>query len=340
MSELNTASTGLDKVKHTLVENKKASLIVGACAIAVLGGGWAYASHKATAIARDLIDGFLIRHHLADTVSYGGLSASPFGSVSLSDVKIKPDPNVVVTIKSVDVSDVDVANDIPRAFNITIDDANIPLLAIARGTRDRGYAKAIGYGFGELHTSGKVAFHYSTDTRRMTFKSSIDVRDAGSWDMSLALDDVSPGLFQATSALSNAAANNNSLAALFEGSLTGLQVSLSQISLAEASMSIDTSKISKRLKEIPDTDIPTDDDAALHGAFKVDETKLVEQGMAPSAAHALGSKLQSFANQGGRLKIASNLDRPVPLFRDGNLFMPAFSNLVEFLTVTKSTFSN
>jgi hypothetical protein len=81
--------------------------VAGAAALAVAAGaGWIYAASRASELAKSAIDGFLLDTRLAGQVTYGGVSASPFGRVTIERVAIAGGPDFpAVAIRSIRLSD-------------------------------------------------------------------------------------------------------------------------------------------------------------------------------------------------------------------------------------------
>ncbi len=68
--------------------------------------------------------------------------------------------------------------------------------------------------------------------------------------------------------------------------------------------------------------------------FPMAETELVRAGILPSKAKTSLEALNGWIANGGKLRIESNVTKPVPLFRPSAGFLPfapAFGSLPEFL---------
>lgn len=313
-------------------------LIAAGVALIILGGGWMYAKHQATVIAKDRIDGFLIRNNLTAQVSYQDLSASPFGSATLSGVKLASPSGSAVSIGSLEISDVEMKGDQLRAVRISAEKAEVPLLAMARQQRnpDKVLREAIGLGYTSLTGSVDALLRYDEQKAAIDFETSGEIRDLGTWTAKLRVANLDAATINTLYALSNNAAQLGGLALLSVMGQAG--EALTRLSLAEADVAIDNSGLFKRANEITDHDMPSEGAAEVSSAF--DERELVRAGIAPSEAAITRNTVENWLRKGGSLRVASNLGQPLPLFRGGNIFAPSFDSLPGFLVATKSRISN
>lgn len=313
-------------------------LIGAGAAMVVLVGGWFLAKQQAASTARDRIDGFLIRNNLRDTVSYDGLSASPFGSVKLSGVKLKLSPAATVAVDSLALSGIEMKNDQLRGLDVEADGIDVPLLAMTRADRHRDGQSAELIGLGYINLTGKISLsmHYDDQKQTIAFETAGDVKDAGAWKLKLGLGGVDSRAVAALSGLNASAAQANPLALLGMAG-QGLQY-LGSLTLSVAEISVDNSGLTKRQAQLPDQPLPPEGPAPVGKSFN--ETELVHAGMAPSEAQAARQAVDTWLAKGGTLKLASNLSQPMPLFIGGNLFTPAIDGVPRYLAATKSRISN
>lgn len=320
----------------------KTKLLATAAAILLLigGGGWAFARHKATAIARDQVDAYIIRYNLGSKVTYEDLSASPFGSATLSGVRLMLSPTAIITIASLDVSDIEIKSGQIHAISISAHGTQLPLLAIARsGDNNSNMTRnLVGMGYAIMNGDIGASVRYDDQRGTLTFESTGNVQDAGAWKARLSLAKVDPRAMNTLYSLPDAINEKNGLVALMVAR-EGIQ-GLNSLAIEEADISLDNSGIHERDQQVMDKDLPpdtTDDDA---GDAAKDEISMVKAGMTPSEAHATREALGTWMSKGGTLKIATNLSQPLPLFRDGNLLTPAFKDPIEFLAETGAHTSN
>lgn len=317
----------------------KNKVLIGAgAALVVVVGGWFLVKQQAAAAARDRIDGFLIRNNLRETVSYDGLSASPFGSVTLSGVKVKLSPAATVSVDSLALSGLEMKNDQLRGLDLEADGIDVPLLAMTRADRHRDGQSVELIGLGYTNLTGKLSLsaHYDDQKQTIAVETAGDVKDAGAWKLKLGLGGVDPRAVTALSGLNASAAQANPLALLGMAG-QGLQY-LGSLTLSVAEISVDNAGLTKRQAQIPDQPLPVEGAAPVGKSF--DETELVRAGMAPSEAVAARQAVDTWLAKGGTLKLASNLSQPLPLFVGGNLFAPTFDDVPGYLAVTKSRISN
>lgn len=301
-------------------------------AVIVVGGGLLFAQHKASSTAKDQIDAFLIRTNLTEAVSYQDISASLFGSATLRGVTIKS-PDGSVAIDKVTISDVETKADRLRGIRIELAGANLPLLDMARRERqpDAATVEAIGLGYQTVVADLSVAFRYRDDKSELTLETAGTAQDAGAWTAKLRLAGIDPATMDMVADLP-AKMKDQGDAALF-GVMAQAGQSLGRLALAELDLGIDNSGQAKREREIPDVALPEDKPAL---AADIDEKDLVKAGLTPSDAAALHKTVQDWVQKGGKLRMASHLEQPLPLFRNGNIMQPAITSFGGFLVATKS----
>jgi hypothetical protein len=327
--------------EHINVATKQTKIIAGAAIVILVGGGWLFAKHQATSIAQDRIDGWIIRHDLRGKVAYDDLSASPFGSATLTGVKVKVSPTITIGVASLDVSDLEMKYDQLRSVNIAARGMQVPLLAIAREqplAAGGGLREAVGMGYTTLTGDLSVALRYEDTKGTISFETTADFEDAGSWKVNVSLGGIDPSGIDALNGIASASAQTNGMDILAAAG-QGVR-SLASLNLTEADVSIDTSGVHRRELEVTNHDVPPDGATSDIRGVIVDEMALVKAGMAPSEASEARTAVDSWFKKGGSLRIVTNLSQPLPLFRNGNFFTPAFDSLAGYLTATKSRISN
>ncbi|MBF0325552.1 MAG: hypothetical protein HQL42_10815 [Alphaproteobacteria bacterium] len=318
-----------------MAATKNKTLIVAGLVMIVAGGGWMIAKSKATAQAKDAIDGFLIRTKLAAEVRYRDLSASPFGSATLSGVTLGASSPTPVVVGSIDISDIEMKGDQLRAIRIVAKDAEIPLLSIARQQHrpDDMMKTAIGLGYSRVTATLETAIRFDESKGALAVDSSGKVADGGSWDARVRLAGIDAKAVDALYGLANGGKALGGAAVL--GLIGSLGDNLTRLSLVEMKVGVDNSGWFKRANTITDLDMPPD--GANGPAF--DEAELIRAGMAPSEAQAARRSVETWLKSGGGLNVATNLGQPLPLFR-GSVFAPSFTDLPAFLAMTKSRIGN
>ena len=323
-----------------MTKQKKIAAAASAAFILLVGGGWQFAKHQATNIAQDNIDGFIIRHDLRGKIAYDDLSASPFGSVTLSGVKLKLSPTNSVSIAALDISNVEMKYDQLRSVTLAARGTEIPLLAIAREQRgvDAGLRTMIGMGYTTLKGDLGLSVRYEDMKGILSVETSGNFTDFGAWAAKISLGGIDPNSVSTLYNMANVPAETNPFAILAAAG-QGLQ-GLASVSLAQAEVSIDSSGFYKRDSEVIGYDLPPEGAAAQGPESIVDEMELVKAGMAPSEASTTRAAVDSWVRKGGSLKIKTNLAQPLALFRNANFLMPAFSSPAGYLAATKSSISN
>lgn len=326
--------------RQAVIAANRKKLTIGLAAFAVvLGGGWMFAKHQANTIAKDRIDGFLIRYNLKGTVAYDDVSGSPFGSATLSGVRVTTSPSTTIKAGSLTISDIEMKGDMIQSLSVAAKSVEVPLLAMARDSRrDATLHDAIGLGYTTLTGNVDVSARFDDQKSVLSFDTSGEARDAGSWKLKLKLGGLNSGTLNALYGMSQATGGDAGLGLLAVAGM-GFQA-LGQLTLAEASLTVDNSGYFKRSQDIPSADIPVGEGASAARALAVDETELVRGGMSPSEAQATREAVEGWMKKGGTLRIESNLTQPVALFKRGSLFSPTFDSLAEYLMLTKSKISN
>jgi len=322
---------------HAYKKKAGIGLVVGAV---VLGGGFAFAKHQATLVAKDQIDGFLIRNKLQSSVTYDGLSASPFGSVTLSGITFKgPQSRSTFKIETLNVSGVEMKGGMVQGITASAKSFELPLLDFARDNpRDSTYFEALGLGYTTITGNLNIEAHFDDQRQTLSLETSGDIKDSGSLKATLKLGGISPALMTQLNTLSQAVQSNNPFAVLGTG-IDGM-MTITQMTLSQASITVDNSGLFKRQQEVTNADIPPDETATPQADQSINETELVKAGMLPSEAKATHEAVSSWLKNGGTIRIETNLAQPISLFRGGSWFAPAFDSPAGYLVATKSKISN
>lgn len=336
-----------EKRKAAIAANGRRVAIGVAAMVVLIGGGWAFAKHQATAIAKDRIDGFLIRYNLRTNLTYDDISASPFGSATLSGVAAKDfRGNTVVKIGSLDISDIEMKGDIPQGLNLSAKSVEVPFLALSKGEYpDPVTANLVGMGYTTLRGDVSLAGRINDKENTFSVETKGDVRDLGSWKVKLTLGGVSTAPLSASFGMGSPQTDQSDPLATLGTALTGLSALAQQITLVEAALTVDDSGYFKRNREIADADLPPDDAARPVPilSMPVDESALVRAGISPSEAKADREAMESWITKGGVIRIESNLDHPAPLFTNRNFLggpSLAFDSPAAFFAAAKMKISN
>lgn len=330
--------------RHAFFAAHKQKIGIGLTAtLLVVGGGWLYAKHQATLLARDQIDGFLIRNNLSSVVSFADVSASPFGSVELSGFSLRIAPNhTILTAETVVISNLDTVGSQVRAVTLSAKGLEVPLLALVRaGHRGSLPDQLIGLGYTTLTGDVSIGGRFDDQHQTLSVELKGDMSDFVSWNSSVKIGNVTPAAGKVIYGLIKSAAGDNSLLQTLS-EVDGLQA-IAQTTLVSANLSIDNSGYMKRLKKIPDTELPPDGASTAAQTTALNEADLVRAGMLPSQAKAAREALQGWEENGGPLRIETNFTTPIPLFRpEGRFGIPAFafSSSAAFIAATNAKVSN
>jgi hypothetical protein len=325
--------------------NYREPKLIGLACVALLAIVWFGAKHYATAKAQDAIQGYLIRNNLTSYVTYSDISASPFGTATIYDVKLDCAAYDSVSIGSLKISDVHFKNDQLVSLAIAARFVSLPIISWARRIAfDNPARQAVGLGYTSLtgNLSFRIAYHPGND--EFTASTTADWTDAGSWRINLKLDNFDRSLLYNLSHPTLGFVTNTF------NDPSELLSSLARISLADANVTIDNSGLRTRESEVIDAEIPgaARSDSLLTNAnveFAGMRDDLVKAGMTPSAAEQMSTTLASWYADGGKIKLSTQLTQPLPLVTSGPVGAMdttprfAFDSVAGFLAATNAEVS-
>ena len=322
-------------------QQKIVAAVAGALIVVV--GGWAYAKHAAGNVARDQIEGFIVRQDLGREVRYGGIAASPFGSVTMSDLQIQIGPNSTVKIAALDISGLDIRDSRVYAVRLVAHDAEYPLLDAARDRvlpASPELNEMIGLGFSRLTGEVSVDIRYDDKQESLSFDTGGDIKDAGGWKARIVLNGIDPNLVTTLYSLPELQAKAGGLG-LLAAAATGFNAA-AKVTLSGAEITLDNSGISKRGRRIASDSYPSDAKSGTGRGSNLTEMALVRAGMAPSKAKSSVTSYQSWLRDGGKLAVKASLDRPLPLFRIGpfGIPTPVYDDSAAWLAAAKAEITN
>lgn len=302
----------------------KRRILLGAGAVVLLaGGGYGFGCHQATRMARDAVDAYVIRNHLQQQVTYQDISATPFGRVHLSGVKLS---NPSLDIASLSISGLKPDGGMPDRLEVSWSGLALPATGILSGD---DLAAFVGSGFQKLQGEGSFRWLVDSSSQQVEIKTAGSFANAGDWDFDVAFANVSLAVLEKIASGRGGQADPlSSLAALYS------------IELKSLSGSLDMSGLAKRAGEIPRTNMPAEGDRPLFDLAPAQlGTSLIEAGMSPSDARDTADALQKFARTGTRITLKSRIEQPVPLFTTGNFLLPQLMSLPAFVAATKLSLS-
>ncbi|MBS0961454.1 hypothetical protein [Acetobacter thailandicus] len=313
LSDLKTQLADPTKRAGFWARYRKTLLASGAGIIIVCGLGWEVACHEASQIADAKIQGFLQKAGLTSLVKYSSVSASPFGSLTLSDVSVGAfrQGGAPLKISSLSVSGLSSSLNVPKSLSIEAEGIECPVNSLSEytlGELHGGPFKALGYSA----LKGDISVSYSLSGQNLKVISSADFSQVGGWNASFALTNVP------SQALNNLAQGGAGQGIMLMMQLAG---TMSNIQLQSAALTLDNTGLTKRLKAIPDTALPQN-----VGNIPADVPPFVKWGI-----------------EGGRLQIVTQLQQPLPVMQNtyfgGVILNPAFANLNNFIRATQASVS-
>jgi hypothetical protein len=324
------------KLQSTFANNRKTISASLGAVIIVAGGAWLFAVQQATVIAKDMVDGFIDQYNLRDKVSYDNVSASPFGSVTVTGVKAHISPSTSIKVADLNIS----ISDNNQSMTLSAESFELPLSALARDQdMPPVIYELIGMGYTTLISDLTTAVRFDDGKKTLVLETSADIRDVGDSELQITLGNVNLTGLHSLNSLSQMTGQGNS--SIEESMLLGLVSSgkiasdLAELTLSEAKLTVNNSAYHKRSKEVTGLDMPRDDtDQGTRSEMPGSENALVRAGMTPSDAKAAHAAMSSWLRDGGSLQITTSLDRPLPLLRSG------FDDPARLLAATKSKISN
>lgn len=310
--------------------------IASALVIVSAIGFWA-AQNKATTVAKDKIDTFLVRNNLSHMVSYGDISASIFGSATLSDVRITTNPGAITHIGSLEISDLELNGSALKSISLSGQSIEIPVLALARANPRSGLLRtAIGLGYTTLDGQLSLSLETENNGSQALIHSAATMKGAGSWDATVKLGGVDSGSIGNLSQKAFSAMTSHQVLAWLVIMAEGMDVA-KQMTLIESNITIENNGLIEHGKEFPDLSLPASErgDTPASSQF-TSAHNLIQYGLTVAEAERTSSTLQSWAQNGGTLKLTSNLSHPISIVGDGRNSPFIFSSLDSFIAQTKS----
>jgi hypothetical protein len=340
-----TAKTALHDrtLRATLIVRYRTPAAIAAVGCAVLlAGGYVVAQHQASAVAKARIAAFLSRTGLSSSVTYEEISASPFGTATLSKVTLKvPGQGTVARIGSLDISGVDTKGDTLLGVKLAARSVDVPVLQIARNDREATFAaELLGYGYTSLKGNITIAVRFGDADRTLGLTISGDSADLGSLSGSVKLGSVDPSLVGIIMAAAAIPQQANPMALMLEGQAAEQKaIGATFVSL---SFNLNMRGFLDRTRALPKTAIPRDIGTAEPSERLGAETRLVQAGLDQEKAKAIETAGDRFL-AGDSVRFRTNIDQPLALFRNSGLFGSpafAFSDPAEFVVATKAEISN
>lgn len=310
--------------------------------VMLLAGGYVVAQHHASAVAKDRIATFLSSIGLSSSVTYEGISASPFGTATLSKVTLKvPGQGTVARIGSLDISGIDTKGDMLLGVKLAARSIDVPVLQIARNNRGATFAaELLGYGYTSLKGNIAIAVRFDDTDRTLGLTISGNSADLGSLSGSVKLGSVNPSLVSILMAAAAMSQQANPMALMLEGQ--AVEQKAIGATLVNGYFDLNMRGFIDRSRALPKTAIPRDGGAAGSSERFGAEALLVQAGLDQEKAKAIETAGDRFL-AGDSLQFRTNIDQPLALFHNSGLFGSpafAFNSSAEFVVATKAEVSN
>ncbi|WP_142850619.1 hypothetical protein [Telmatospirillum sp. J64-1] len=295
--------------------------VVGAAVIAgalLLGGGLVIANNMASKEAERRVEDFIYDNKLRDFVRYDGVSASVLsGSATLNNVTLTSGPSLEkpVLIKRLTLSDYKEEEGNLVSVKLAAEGIEIPVTAIARsGEMDAELDLLVGMGYGTMTGSAMLGYKITSRDRRIDLQMKVDLDDAMAVDWELGLAGIDHR--QVADMVRNAHS-------LQDGNMMTLVEIASMVTRLElASVNIDIRDKGANSRSF---ELLSEGDFTRKPAAEVAKTgreKLLAQlteelhavGFNEREAAALSQTLVNSSREGGRLRVKSDISRPLPVF--------------------------
>lgn len=310
--------------RRSFVQKYRRWLMAGAGGMGcLLLAGWGMMHHLATEKATKSVHDALLSANLLDVVQYDGVSASPFGTVWLSNVKWHVTPNADITIASLGISNIDTAHPVPHHLDISASGMDIPVQKLLNSgsgmmmpdVLNRFVHATARDGYNNLRGSFELAYRLQDAKSLMDIRTSATLDDYVSWKGHVELSQFSSVLL------------DPSLFALLSPNKRGINgflvfnilQSMSRVSVQNEDITLDTTPQARREKELPGTPLPVDEaNAPKNAMIAIKENQARRAGLSDDQAH-LAALLDTDNLPAFNLKSDSKNAVPLNELKDMNL---------------------
>jgi len=357
----------LVKAKGLLSQPKK---VISLLAVVLVIGGVAYGKHAINISAQDTIDDFIISKKLSSIVSYETVSASFLGEVTINEVEFRVPGVGSIPVPKIVLSNINNDDDMLLSFKLTLPSFEFSVkdmsskflkgsaLSEQRPSRIYSNTNPLNDFFADMLAlgldtiSGSYSLSYEYNPKRRTLDLAVDqkIDQLGSADVSLGVAGLDLKYIFGSSREGNILGNTivsvllhgfdgASLADPAQSLISAADDLFSPVSLSNLSVSIDNDAYRKLKDKYPDTALPkTDKKRGTSNQYSEFEP-LVLAGMPSSEAKKIVESYKDWLENGGKLKIQSNLKKPLPLFQN-TVRNPNFKDFFEFFAAAKFSIDN
>ncbi|HET20463.1 MAG TPA: hypothetical protein ENO16_07665 [Chromatiales bacterium] len=326
---------------QSIIKNKFVLLGAAGVAVALVIGGKMVLDSKATERLADVLED----QKVESTVTYKSVSAGWLGnSVTLKDVVIHADEGeeTVMNISSMTLSGIreSESSDVPSALRIQIRGMVMPIVATegdAPKLVREEMAGLAGLGYTQLVGDAELSYDYRSEEHQLEVGLAFDLNDLGEAHARVAIDKVDLAALEQLSQSVTAAGVKrdptelmlrlvmNSLASASKTKLAGLDFSMKDAGVRERWLMVQREK-----NQFTGS---TSDFAKSIGDELRKAGRREAKGSKGDRVLAFYDEWANFIEDGGSLKGATDIERPVAIFNERG-FAPAFTGLQAFLTAT------
>ncbi len=305
------------------VPGRRRRIALGAAAVLLLlaGAAWLMARQQATATARLRMVAALERTGLRGVVFYRAVSASPFGTVTLSDVTLRLGP---ITLPIASVRLAGLGDEAFSRGRIAVHGAVVPILAVARsGVLGRWPEALLGLGVVSTTLDGSAGLATDATAETLVLTASLDATRIGRAHAIMRLGGLAPAQIGELVRLLRAMQMERTMAYRY-GDLqdTGLRLQslLSGVSWQGGSLDLDDSRLRPRVAAVTALSVPDEaGDPGLLGPPGRLPRDALSRIVPPDQDEAAQAALQGWLDHGGHLAIRSDPPSPVALFQRGGM---------------------
>lgn len=319
---------------------RRVGAIAGGALAVLIGISWLYAKHQATIIAHNQIDSFLNGSGLASYITYQSVSASPFGSATLRGVAIESGNGTKMDVRSLSISNITKSDGQVTGGTITVTGFDIPALQFLRADTGSGdsistnalFANFLTFGYIDVTGNAIFSVHPGDMANTYRIESSGNIRDAGTWRLSVGLGNVPSTLSSGISQLSATSSMTALLSAIptFE--------SFANINLVGMKLTINDAQFHDRSASL--TLQATPSDRRVFVFWPVNRVRLVQNGVSSDTANQIVKAFYGWQNDGGTLRISTHLNQPLPLMTMSNSDNPLLNGFLGSDDIPQPTVSS
>ena len=295
----------------------------GAATVVLVAIIWFIAQVHATSLARSKVPLMLAQAGLAGSLSYGSISATPFGTVTLDHVGLRSN-RLFVPAEWVRLDRYDLGPDGLRDFSMNVHQAAVPMSALRDIIPPPLSRILAGLGVVTPKLDIRIGLSGSDGPGTLLISSNIRSSEIGSFSVRVHLNGVDTARLGSVAALMAAQRGNASMAFEMENSraLQASLLSLMTLAIQAGEVEIDDSPLMSRAQGVPETPTPSDTTNNSGKAMIENIARSAANVVPPNRSDAVRQIVSDWLNKGGHITVKVAPPVPVTLFRTGEFGNP------------------